>query len=82
MSLEDISKFIYAPGTASENTCVKVITYSDNRLLWEGKAVELQTWDNINGWLIVEINKNANKEYSEFGTEIPFFNRSWIIVVI
>lgn len=82
MDLKDVAKIIYTPETASINTYVKIITYSDNRTLWEGKAIDLQNWDNIKGWIIVEIKKNSEKEISEFGNEVPFYNKSWLITVI
>lgn len=82
MLLKDMAKVIYVPETASINTHVKVITYSDNRTLWEGKAIDLQDWSNVYGWSVVEVRKNSEKEYSEFEMEIPFFNRSRVIVVL
>ena len=82
MLLKDLAKVIYVHGTASINTPIKVITYSDNRTLWEGKAIDLQDWSNVYGWSVVEVRKNSEREYSEFEMEIPFFNRSWVIIVM
>lgn len=42
MYLKDISKIIYVPETASENTIVTVVLYNDGRVAYKGKAKDLQ----------------------------------------
>lgn len=54
MTLRDISKVIYVPGTASENTIVTVKLYNDGRTVYKGKAIDLQFQKDIsNGTLML-----------------------------
>ena len=78
MYLKDLSKIIYDEGTASENRDIVVKTHSEGKVLWEGKAKDLQSMDNIGGWLVVEIliNESTEKE------DIPDYNWGKVITVI
>ena len=78
MYLKDLSKIIYDEGTASENRDIVVKTHSEGKELWKGKAKDLQSMDNIGGWLVVEvlIDESTEKE------DIPDYNWGKIITVI
>lgn len=55
MYLKELSKIIFKEETASEETNIKVKSYSDKRVLWEGKAKDLQNWERIDSWIVVEV---------------------------
>lgn len=77
MFLKELSKIIYTEETESENTKIKVLSYADKRILWEGKAKELQNWERISGWIAVEV----LVDFNDF--ENPaVYNKSKIITVI
>lgn len=84
MDLKDLAQIIYTNGTASENTKITVITHGEIRkTLWTGTAKQLQNWDNIKGWMVVEVLIDHNDKMSEFpGLENPNYNRGKIITVI
>lgn len=77
MHLKDLANIVFVKGTASENAKIKVISYADKRILWEGKAKELKDWERIGGWIVVEV-------LIDFGdTEEPAdYNKGKIITVI
>lgn len=78
MLLEKIAKTIYENNTASENTQITVKTHEDNRILWNGKAKELEKWVNENrGWVVVEILIDTSDKRN-----IPDYNKGKIITVI
>ena len=84
MYLKDLAQIIYTEDTASENTKITVITYGEIRkTLWTGTAKQLQDWDNIKGWIVVEVLIDQDDKMSEFpGMEKPDYNRGKIITVI
>ena len=86
MYLKDLSNIIYVPGTASENTPIKIVSHRDKtHLLWSGKAKDLQHDSFVNrGWIIVEIliDHDAPKNISMEDVPIPDYNMGKIITVI
>lgn len=84
MDLKDLAKIIYTEGTASENTKITVRTHGEiKKTLWTGRAKQLQDWDKIEGWIVVEVLIDHNDKMSEFpGQEKPDYNRVKIITVI
>ena len=59
---------------------ITVRTFGEvERVLWEGKAKDLQNWDNIKGWIVVEvlIDKSRPEEKN-----LPDYNKAKIITVI
>lgn len=77
MYLKDLANVVFVKGTASEDTKIKVASYADKRILWEGKAKELKDWERIGGWIIVEVLIDFDN------TEEPAdYNKGKIITVI
>lgn len=78
MFIEKIAKIIYEKDTASENTNIVVKTHNDNRMLWNGKAKDLQKWTKENnGWIVVEILIDDTDKRN-----IPDYNKGKVITVI
>lgn len=78
MFIEKIAKVVYEDGTASEDTPITVKTHKDNRVLWKGKAKELQEWaKNNQGWIVVEILIDMSDT-----SNTPDYNKGKIIAVI
>lgn len=78
MYLKDLAKFIYTEGTASENTRITVKTHGgDKRVLWTGKAKELQEMKNIDNWIVVEVLIDETDDTSNID-----YNKGKIITVI
>lgn len=77
MRLRELSKIIYADGMESESRKIKIISHADKRVLWEGKAKDLQNWERIGGWIVVEV-------LIDFEDEINLvdYNKGKIITVI
>ena len=56
MYLKEISQIIYTPGMKDSDRPITVKTYTDHKLIWEGKAKDLQSADIIEAsWHVVEI---------------------------
>lgn len=78
MYLKDLAKFIYVKDTSSQNMKITVQTHGIiKRVLWTGKAKDLQKWDKINGWLVVEVLIDQSDE-----SEPCDYNKGKIIIVI
>lgn len=77
MFLKDLARIIFADGTASEDTNIKVKTHTDKRILWSGKAKDLQDWEKIAGWIVVEVLVDFEDE-----TNPAVYNKGKIITVI
>ena len=75
MNLIDLSKILY------KNSRVTVMTYfrvgDARRLLWEGRAADLQNWNRIGSWIVVEVLVDHNDM-----SEIADYNKGKIILVI
>lgn len=88
MFLRDIARVIYAEDTASMNTTITVKTYNDEhkeyeRVLWTGRAKDLQTWTGLGGWIVVEILIDPTTDVERFpGIETSLCNRGKIISVM
>lgn len=83
MYLKDLAKVIYTKGTCDENRHITIKTEHSagcpHKVLWEGKAKELSTMQNIGGWIVVEILVDRNIKNEEV---LPDYNKGKIITVI
>lgn len=77
MHLKDLANIIYVEGTASEKTQICVKTHSDKRILWKGNAADLKNWDNIKGWIVVEVLIDYSDEINPTD-----YNKDKIVTVI
>lgn len=56
MYLKDLAEIIYTEGTARIDVPITVKTFADdNKVLWRGKAEDLQYWYDIEKWIVVEV---------------------------
>ena len=77
MYLRDIAKFIFVPGTASEDTQYCIRVHNTGAVLWHGAAKDLQNWERVNeSWSVVEILINQADM-----RDIPDYNKGKIITV-
>lgn len=83
MYLKELAKVIYTKGTTDEDRHITVRTENNagcpHKVLWEGKAKELNTMQNIGGWIVVEVlvDRSIKNE-----TNLPDYNKGKIITVI
>lgn len=83
MYLKDLANVIYTEDTTSENTHITVETsYNDvgeSEILWEGKAKDLKTMENIGGWVVVEILVDRSGEDE---LNLPDHDKGKIVTVV
>ncbi len=77
MYLKDLANIIYTEGTASEKTQICIKTQADKRILWKGNAADLKNWDNIKGWIVVEVLIDYSDEINQAD-----YNKDKIVTVI
>lgn len=77
MYLKELASIIYTEGTASGNTQICVKTHADKRVLWKGNAKDLKEWENIKGWIVVEV--LIDREDEENTAD---YNKNKIVTVI
>lgn len=78
MYLQDLAKVIYTSNTLSELRKIVVMTYGKNKkVLWEGDAKDLQNWDDIKDWIVVEVLVNDLDDSSTHD-----YNKGKIITVV
>lgn len=65
MYLKNLANVIYEQDTESENTKIKVINQNADKLLWEGLAKDLASWDKIDGWLVFEVLVDRSDDSTE-----------------
>lgn len=79
MYISRLAKIIYEEGTASENLPIKVRVHHDpERILWQGKAIDLQNERSLDGWIVVEI---LVDRFDGRPDSVPDYNHGKIITV-
>ena len=74
MYLKNLTKIIYP-----SDTPIKIIHLGLNKILWEGKAKDLQYWDKIDGWIVVEVLVDHDSDPHD---RLPDYNKGKIIKVM
>lgn len=80
MSMDTFMSMTYVHDIASENLDVKVITMGEKRELRSGKAIDLKNWNNISGWLVVEVIRDTQPISHESYEQL--YNCPYIISII